>query len=190
MNAHQIAQHVLAKAAQKRISVCNLKLQKLLYYCQGYHLALNKEPIFDNEIEAWEHGPVVNPVYFQYRDFGSFPISHNFNFEDDGDLPGETASVIEFVIEKYGRTDAWSLRNRTHREAPWVDHQPIDGNRKNEVIPKEELSAFFSTELKGDFDSSLASLLDCSEIDLDDTVKLPESVQTADQFLEWARSFK
>ncbi len=39
--------------------ISNLKLQKLLYYAQGFHLALYDEPLFPEAIEAWTHGPVL-----------------------------------------------------------------------------------------------------------------------------------
>lgn len=188
MNARIVAKQLLAKAAQKRIEVCNLKLQKLLYYCQGYHLAVAKTPLFQDEIEAWDHGPVVKPVYHSYRHHGSVPIAAAV-LRDEEDADGETGQIIDFVIEKYARQDAWALRNQTHREKPWADHQSPAGQYVNEVIPKEELQAFFLDQLKNDFDSDLAALLDCSETDLDEAVELPDSVQDSDQFLEWARSF-
>ena len=41
----------------------HLKLQKLLFYCQAYHLAYFKEPLFDEDFEAWVHGPVCRIIY-------------------------------------------------------------------------------------------------------------------------------
>lgn len=189
MNALSVAKQVLAKAAQKRIPVCNLKLQKLLYYCQGYHLAVNKAPLFQDEIEAWDHGPVVRPVYHNYRDYGKHSIAAALHYEEDEALADETSQVIDFVIEKYARQDAWALRNQTHSEKPWMNHQTPEGQYDNEVIPKDELQVFFLDQLKKDFDSELATLLDCSEMNIEEAVELPDSVQDSDQFLEWARSF-
>lgn len=40
-----------------------LKLLKLLYYIQGYHLAMFNAPLFNDRMEAWLHGPVVPSVY-------------------------------------------------------------------------------------------------------------------------------
>lgn len=190
MNAHEVAQQILAKATQKRMEVCNLKLQKLLYYSQGYHLALARRPLFDSEIEAWDHGPVVSSVYFQYCDHGRNAINAAMQFDENEGLPADSAQVIDFVMEKYARLDAWVLRNRTHREQPWIQHQPIEGERRNEVIPCEEIGVFFAGELKKDFDSSLAALLDCSEVEVEEAIELPDAIQSSDQFLEWARSFK
>ncbi len=55
-------------------NVSNLKLQKLLYYSQGFHLALFNRPLFEEDILAWEHGPVVREVYRRYSRFGSGAI--------------------------------------------------------------------------------------------------------------------
>ena len=46
--------------------ISNLKLQKLLYYAQGFHLAIFNKPLFNEPIEAWAHGPVVGSSYRKY----------------------------------------------------------------------------------------------------------------------------
>ena len=55
-------------------TISNLKLQKLLYYAQGFHLALNDSPLFAESIEAWTHGPVVPVVYQLYKHAGASAI--------------------------------------------------------------------------------------------------------------------
>ena len=49
----------------------NLKLQKLLYYQQGYHLAAFGTPLFSEDVEAWMYGPVVPTVYDVFSAYGS-----------------------------------------------------------------------------------------------------------------------
>ena len=36
----------------------NMKLQKMLYYQQGFHLAMFGTPLFDEDMEAWMYGPL------------------------------------------------------------------------------------------------------------------------------------
>ena len=48
--------------------ISHLKLQKLLYYSQGVSLALRNQPLFNNKILAWAHGPVVREVWEYYKD--------------------------------------------------------------------------------------------------------------------------
>ncbi len=40
-----------------------MKLHKLLYYAAGWHLGFTGEPLFDEDIEAWQYGPVVPSIY-------------------------------------------------------------------------------------------------------------------------------
>ncbi len=64
-------------------TISNLKLQKLLYYAQGIFLAINDEPLFEEPILAWAHGPVVESVYHEYKAYGSSGIEfdEDFNFD-------------------------------------------------------------------------------------------------------------
>lgn len=43
--------------------ISNLKLQKLIYYAQAFHLAIYELPFFDEDFEALTHGPVCPEIY-------------------------------------------------------------------------------------------------------------------------------
>lgn len=57
----------------------NLKLQKLLYFIQGWHLALFKKPLFKDDIEAWDYTPIVKNVYNKYKKYQWCPITEKVN---------------------------------------------------------------------------------------------------------------
>lgn len=44
----------------------NLKLQKLVYYAQGFALALLERPLFSEPLVAWQMGPVCPPLFRTY----------------------------------------------------------------------------------------------------------------------------
>ena len=69
--AELIGRWFAAWAEAEDAEVSNLELQKLLYYAQGHHLAERGTPLFDDEIQAWSHGPVVKDVYHRLKHFGS-----------------------------------------------------------------------------------------------------------------------
>lgn len=48
-------------------AITQLKLQKLMYIAQGIHLALYDKPLLKEEIEAWQHGPVVRELYNEFK---------------------------------------------------------------------------------------------------------------------------
>jgi len=123
--------------------ISNLKLQKLVYYAQGFHLAMYDVPLFENEIEAWMHGPVVPELYHQFKEFGKNPIPANQDFDIPAIFNQQQIDLICEVQETFGQFSAWQLRNMTHEEKPWMDHK----DSAEKIIPKEELKEYFKTRL-------------------------------------------
>jgi uncharacterized phage-associated protein len=120
--------------------ITNLKMQKLVYYCQGFSLAMYNKPLFTASIEAWEHGPVCPILYNQLKIHKANPIpipSENYTerfSNDDLKLMAEVYGV-------YGQYSAWRLREITHQESPWKE-TPL-----NHVISHEKMKAYFLTQL-------------------------------------------
>lgn len=98
--------------------ISNLKLQKLLYYAQGCFLAIKNRALFNDEIVAWKHGPVVEEVYFEFKNYGSSGIK-NPNQGELKKFDDDTDALLRQVYEVFGKYSAWGLRELTHKEAPW-----------------------------------------------------------------------
>src|SRR6185312_5197943 len=108
--------------------ISNLKLQKLVYYAQGFHLAMNNKELFEEDIIAWEHGPAVESLYHYYKGYGSNAIPVPEEFDDNVLLENEK-TLLKEVYEVFGQFSAWKLRNMTHSERPWIEtpkNRPID----------------------------------------------------------------
>lgn len=123
-------------------TISNLKLQKLLYYAQGHYLASGGEPLFDDRIEAWSHGPVVPSVYRRFRDFGAgdirLPDDDPFRWDQ---VDPETTKFLIEVWNTYGQFAAWRLRNMTHDESPWRDSFRPDEDHL--VIDQASIRSYF-----------------------------------------------
>ena len=141
--AIDIAKKILAKASTPDSGelVSNLKLQKMLYYQQGFHLAVFNKPLFDDEIEAWMYGPAIPCVYDHYKRHGNSGIKYNGEILA---LSPEQESLFNEVFDVYGDYSAIGLMNMTHREAPWKTTPTGKGN----VISHEKMKRFFKTRLK------------------------------------------
>jgi uncharacterized phage-associated protein len=100
--------------------VTHMRLQKLLYYAQGWCLACRGEPLFEGTIEAWVHGPVVREVYPVFARFAGHEIPTT-EARDAGALAERDRALIEWVWRRYAPFSASELRRRTHAEAPWRD---------------------------------------------------------------------
>lgn len=104
-------------------AISNLKLQKMLYYAQGCFLGITGRPLFSDTIVAWQHGPVVESVYHEYKRFGSNGIEFNDDFDASG-FSDEEVSILRQVYELFGQYSAWKLRDMTHQEYPWQMTEP------------------------------------------------------------------
>lgn len=119
LTCYQVADYLLSKADEDAgDAISNLKLQKLVYYVQGFSLALRGRPMFNEKIIAWQHGPVVPELYHKYKDNGSLgiPIPEDF---DPSKISVEDRRLMDDVYDVYGQFSAWKLRNMTHEESPW-----------------------------------------------------------------------
>src|SRR5258708_34160936 len=112
--AQYIAECLISLSHEKQDPVSNLKLQKLLYYSQAWHLALLKTPLFEEEIEAWVHGPVVPQVFRYYRDCKWNPIANPALAAKPAYMPH-----LEEVWRVYGNFPAFDLERQTHPENQW-----------------------------------------------------------------------
>lgn len=119
--------------------ITNLKLQKLLYYAQGYFLAKKDVPLFDEDFLAWEHGPVIRKIYDIYKVNGASGIEYNKDFNVK--IDDETERILEDVYEEYGQYTAWKLRNMTHEESPWLS------TPRNDIISKDKIKGYFKTKI-------------------------------------------
>ncbi|NQZ06205.1 MAG: SocA family protein [Algicola sp.] len=121
--------------------ISNLKLQKLVYYAQGFFSALFDKPLFDNPILAWRHGPVITELYHAYKQYGKNPIPLPADF-DASSLTKDEKELIGEVSQEFGQFSAWKLRNMTHEETPWIDYE-----KEADTIPFDELTHYFKTRV-------------------------------------------
>lgn len=125
-------------------TISNLKLQKLVYYAQGFSLALLGEPLFENKIEAWMHGPVVPDLYQKYKSFGNSALPPPDSFDAEKLSEGQLG-LLEEVWDVFGQFSAWKLRNMTHEESPWKSNY-IDGVGGFE-ISFDDMAEYFATRV-------------------------------------------
>jgi uncharacterized phage-associated protein len=128
--------------------LCHLRMQKLLYYVQGWHLAACGKPLFDGRIEAWTHGPVVREVYPCFKVLGGQLIPPREGADSKTLSPREKA-FIRSVWDEYKQYSATALRAMTHQEDPWLTARGNCGpdDRSEAEITHQAMRAYFLPKL-------------------------------------------
>lgn len=119
--AMDIARYIVNKCVEDNRPVSNLQLQKILYYVQINFMRLLSEPAFDDEIEAWQYGPVVPEVYYEFADCGGTDIYRTYPGAQNLFKNNNEKQIVDKVITLCLRLNPWELVERTHRpNTPWA----------------------------------------------------------------------
>lgn len=105
-----------------------LKLQKLIYFAHGWHLAITGRPLLNEPIEAWTYGPVVPTVYHTFKAYGGDLIDFPSRKVDGAGLPyavsaedTETLAILDRVWATYQHYSGLELSAMTHEAgSPWA----------------------------------------------------------------------
>lgn len=141
-NALHIAEYLIPLAnPEEEDLITNLKLQKLLYYAQGFHLALFNKPLFNDTLVAWQYGSVIPNVYQVYnKKYRYNPISQPDDFNIN-QYSQEVQELLDDVYELYGQYTAPTLKQFTMEEPPWK------ATDLNQEISLDLMKAYFKTQL-------------------------------------------
>lgn len=143
-NVQDIANYFLSLVdSSAQDCITNLKLQKLCYYAQGIFLAMYGRRLFNENLQAWQHGPVVPSLYHKYKDKGDKGLSVDKGF-DINVLPQEIRDFFNDIYIEYGQYSAWRLRDMTHQESPW---KQAYNKTKNDTISDDTMASFFRSHL-------------------------------------------
>lgn len=118
--ANDVANYILCHFRDKSEDIDHLKLQKLVYYCQAWYLALYGTPLFDDELQAWIHGPVQPSLYQRFKVFRWMPILLD-DIQCPEDMPQESKDHINEVLGVYSGYSGEELESIVHQEKPWLD---------------------------------------------------------------------
>lgn len=113
-NAINIAEYIIKKCDNLGEEVTNLKLQKILFFIQKENIKKRGKGLFYNAIEAWQYGPVVPDVYYEYSGFGAMPISYYSLFDSNFLINHKDKELIDSVIDSKINLDPWDLVEKTH----------------------------------------------------------------------------
>ena len=143
----QIADTLIHLSRERGLEVPNLKLQKLMYYAQAWNLVFSGQPLFDEEVEAWIHGPVIPTIFRTYKVYRWSAIDCPVKSIHQQTVVAHLGSVLS----SYGQYTATQLERLTHQEEPWrmarLGLQPDQPSRT--VITKSAMKNYYSKLVHG-----------------------------------------
>ena len=143
---------------KKHGSMSHLKLQKLVFYVQAYHLAYFNADLISDEFEAWVHGPVSRKLYESLNTENA--LYSDVFYEEKNDSPdtifnesltNDQLQLIDDVLEELSPLTTLQLENMVHSEMPWKTaregYSTVD--KCHVIIEKEIIRTFYKTLIYG-----------------------------------------
>lgn len=150
-NIIDVAKFVLDESARTyRPEVSTMKLQKICYFVQGWHLAINNgRPMFDEDFHAWKHGPVSSTLY----DFCEDKVSVTTDSVEFADVtPDLSEYQKDFISKVFAACDPYTglqLADMTSTHLAW---QKAGAEKyrssENSLMSKESIHNDFITIMK------------------------------------------
>ncbi|MCW7548437.1 DUF4065 domain-containing protein [Photorhabdus sp. APURE] len=122
-----VANAFINKAIQGQIpDLTPMKLQKLMFYAQSWHLKIHNDPLVDDFFAKWQYGPVIPSLYHEVKRYGANPICRTISTllnTEEGfaivtpTIPKEdtrTDVLIDKIINVYGPLRGTQLSYLTH----------------------------------------------------------------------------
>ena len=131
-----------------RWKTSNLRLQKLLYIAQVYHIGEHGKYLIDEDFVAWKLGPVEPKLYYYCKMCGSDYIDNIFpkNAGVDEEINAEEFNTLKMAFEKLKKLSNNALVRATHWEkGAW--HYVYERNTRGVAIPRELLEMEYNNRL-------------------------------------------
>lgn len=149
-SAYAVANAFLKRAEERGITdISPMKLQKLMYFAQAWHLKILHTPLLDDSFARWQHGPVIPSIYHEFKAFGFSPITRKattlamaaFGYGGSDNVPiipshdVNSWNLIDAMLNRYAQFDATTLSGMTHLPgSAWAQ-----GNADGSVITHSEI---------------------------------------------------
>lgn len=145
-SAVEIAAGFIKKGKAEKKPFSQMKLQCMVYYAHGYYLALNKEPLFTEAVEAWEVGPAIQNVYGMYSLIDRLPVTEWPEDNLDIDYEPKVLQAIDAAWEAASQlTSDLFLKWATRKGSPWSkSYSPIQWTLN---IGNETIKDYFEKEV-------------------------------------------
>ena len=154
-NVNDVADYIITSLnSDEYFALINLKLQKLVYYVQAWHLGIHGTAFLSGTFEAWVHGPVCRPLYERFKKtkslYSVIGVEDVLNNNVQDSFKDTDKEFMDYILENYARFSGTQLEAMTHSEKPWIDARknvaPME--RCENEISEKSMQVFYGEKYK------------------------------------------
>lgn len=152
-----VANDMIQRGINANTLLTQMRLQKLIYFAHGWHLALYDAPLVDTTFQAWKYGPVIPSVYHEFKEYGTLGINslgtELVMLPEGGmswyppqivDSTGLVKPLLDKIWEVFGSYSGTQLSGMTHAEgSPWRTIYDANQNGRDMIIPNDDIKQYF-----------------------------------------------
>ncbi len=147
-DARAVANVMIEKGKKDGNPLTPLQIIKLTYLCQAWMLAMFDREMFRQEIQAWEHGPVIPDVYHSVKRYGAKPVKRRIGYVSPENFDNEEMHILNEVYDAYGHWTGFQLSAHTHQPGtPWYETKRKQPLGRSEVIPRDVIQEHYVRKL-------------------------------------------
>lgn len=140
--SNKLANYLLRSCSDRGELLTPLKLQKLMFYADAWHMVIFDTELTSEKFQAWVHGPVALTQYHRFKEYKWKPISEDVQIPR---YPEETINFLEEIVDIFGSEPAVALEMMTHQELPWIEARKglADDEPCSNYISKDTTKKFY-----------------------------------------------
>jgi uncharacterized phage-associated protein len=141
-----VAAYIAALANERRYNINMTKMQKLLYAAYGACLALYDERLTNEHPQAWPYGPVFPISRKKLLNVDLFDIDKSESRFDEIRDDKKVNGLLELVMRSYGKFNATSLVEWSHKEgSPWDKTTKEPDFKWGDNMSDMDIQSYFNT---------------------------------------------
>lgn len=144
VTALDVANFFIVHCKDTEDPMTNARVNKYVYFAQGYSLGRTGKPLFEDKIEAWDMGPVIPDLYDRFKTHKNYPLTDiEGEYNPEAFTKDELQILIDVMID-FRNMSTEAVIDKTHEDGtPWRDvynkghNNPIDNLMMKEFFSKE-----------------------------------------------------
>lgn len=151
---NDVADYLIVQLSEAGEAPTLHRIHKLLYFVQGWHLAVHDSPLFPDRFQAWIHGPISRKLFDRFAMERSLfaaverkDVRRSFSAAA---LSVAERDHVDKVLDGYAIYPTFQLIRISREETPWLRARgrlPLEARCENE-LDEDEIRKCFRAQME------------------------------------------